>query len=142
MFCSHAKRGNEDEAYIEDKMNNNFRLNACVGTNGGAPSFNRMATGFFEASLILIDQVIETERRMDIIIYPALELYRHGFELMSKSIAESVEFIINKNEILKTDHNIHELWDKIYPELEKIGPIPDDLRIPIDETMAYLKKWL
>src|SRR5260370_40503806 len=66
----------------------NFRLNACVGRNGGRAGFDRYARGYFEAGARLVKSLQDNPFGVDLLIYPLVMNYRHGIEAALKHIAK------------------------------------------------------
>ncbi len=118
----------------------NDDYNACVGKNGGFPDYARMAEGYYRAALIVTDNVIETRAGMDAQIYPVLELYRHGLELMSKGIAESVEAITGKI-VLRSNHDVATLWKRLFLLLNSIETVPTDICQHVMRSLFTFAKW-
>jgi len=78
---------------------------------------------------------------MDTKIYPILELYRHGFELMTKSICDKLNFVLLKNDLLKFNHNVNELWKTLFPLIKlNFGEMPMDMKLAIEKTLFTLNE--
>jgi len=59
---------------------------AYVGINDGRDSFGLHAAGYFDAALQLLNNIMANRGKVDLVIYPALYLFRHGVELSLKQL--------------------------------------------------------
>lgn len=89
------------------------RCTACVGDNA-IGDFETYAAGYFDATKVLLSQVIEPQYRLtqDTLVYPTLYALRHGIELSIKHIAkELADAGLEDRSPLKVDHDLSSLWD-------------------------------
>src|SRR3989344_8523683 len=83
-----------------------WKLNACVGKNGGPYWYITYARGYFRAAEKLNENLFKDSGfEIDFFIYPLLYLYRHSLELYIKHILNVMER--NKD---VSGHNLHKLW--------------------------------
>ena len=83
------------------------------------------SAGFRRAALQLAEQVCESARGQDVLIYPIVYLYRHHVELVLKSIVEVASDLLDRElseRELKTlgRHGLSELWMVARPLLDPV----------------------
>src|SRR5262245_9827146 len=89
----------------------NWKLNACVGRNGGPAGFERYARGYFEAGARLVKSLQEDPRGVDLVIYPLVMNYRHGIEAALKHIARVLPALCDVTREGKRKTPNHKLMD-------------------------------
>jgi hypothetical protein len=87
-----------------------FQLNACVGTNGGPYDLRAYGQGFFEGGNAIIQAARDRTAPVDILVYPAAFLFRHGIELYLKHLLGDVRNIQDAPSVEK-NHSILEYFD-------------------------------
>lgn len=118
--------------------------NACV--NYGSPGA-AYRTGFRRAALALAEQVCETGRSQDLLVYPIVYLYRHHMELALKSIID-LACVVLDHELTDEEfkklgrHDLADLWNLAKPLLSKVvcdeTPLPPDDLEGIDSYIRQL----
>jgi hypothetical protein len=99
----------------------NIRLNACVGRNGGPADFYRYAFGYFEAGERLAKSLQEDSALVDCVIYPLVQVYRHGIETVLKHLGKELAFLLDETEEIKLTHKLLDNWKVVRPYLRKLG---------------------
>jgi Protein of unknown function (DUF3775) len=94
-------------------VGSNFYLNACVGRNGGPYSEFDYARGYFQAASMLVDQIMQGVRPLDLLIYPVTYLYRHGIELGLKSLVEYLSATFNEPKTHSMNHKLTDDWKQV-----------------------------
>jgi hypothetical protein len=90
----------------------NWKLNACVGRNGGQAGFARYARGYFEAGARLVRSLQDDPVGVDIVIYPLVMNYRHGIEAALKHLAKVLPILCDESPESKATHKPnHRLMD-------------------------------
>jgi hypothetical protein len=90
-----------------------WQTNACIAHWHNVEM--AYSDGFRRAALQLAEQVCESARGQDVLIYPLVYLYRHHVELVLKSIIELASDLLDR-ELLQRElktlgrHNLVELW--------------------------------
>lgn len=118
-----------------------FRLNACVGKNGGPYDFLPYATGYFLAGSMLIENLKETSNSIDILIYPICYSFRHGIELYLKYFLSIFPKILQGNESIQYTHKLIDNWHLTIKFLRKI-PRFDEKVFNISQAEKILKDFI
>jgi hypothetical protein len=118
-----------------------FRLNACVGTNGGPYNFYDYGKGYFLASRKLVDNLKIESQRIDILVYPICFMFRHGIELYLKHFMDVLPPIWNSKEIIKPTHKLMDNWERVKSYLIKRKDF-DTENIFIPQVEKILKEFL
>ena len=95
----------------------NWKLNACVGNNGGPYNYFDYACGYFQAGDALAERLIQNSgfdmsMQIDATIYPLLYLYRQGLELILKHFVN----IDNVN----ASHDLTKLWSSCETQVKDL----------------------
>ncbi|MCK5320929.1 hypothetical protein KAJ61_06105 [Candidatus Parcubacteria bacterium] len=95
------------------KGGSDWRLNACVGHNGGLLGFCSMGNGYYRSAELLSKHVVSTGFEMDLLIYPIVFSYRHGIELFLKGFLVKIR---NANDDSTNDflnHHLSAKWKEV-----------------------------
>jgi hypothetical protein len=102
----------------------NWKLNACVGRNGGRAGFDRYARGYFEAGARLVRSLQDDPIGVDIVIYPLVMNYRHGIEAALKYLAKVLPTICDESPegkaTHKPNHRLMDDWKLVRPLLARV----------------------
>ncbi len=98
----------------------NFRLNACVGKNGGRAGFDRYARGYFEAGARLVKSLQDDPLEVDLVVYPLVMIYRHGAETALKHLGRVLPLVCDEPAAVKPNHKLLENWVIVRRCLEKL----------------------
>lgn len=91
----------------------NWKMNACVGDNGGPYELFHYAEGFFEGGHAVVQSAENPTALIDLLIYPAAFSYRHAIELMLKQLVLSLNLILGTGGEIKKIHSMTELWNEV-----------------------------
>jgi hypothetical protein len=125
---------NETSIYRDDfghkhnglfRPGSDFRLNACVGRNGGPADFGRIARGFFEAGKCLVASLEVDRLNIDLLVYPIVFNYRHGLEAALKYLVKRLPRLFGERGVAKPNHDLLVNWGKVRGYLER-PDMPDD----------------
>lgn len=83
-------------------------INACL--NYGVDNWYSYASGYRRAAEILTDYVLETHQEQDVLVFPALFLWRHHLELQLKVIARGASRLLGQDWSPTNVHNLSELF--------------------------------
>jgi hypothetical protein len=97
----------------------NLRANACVGLNGGRYGFAEYGLGYFLAARTVCEDVAKGGELMDLKIYPAVFLVRHGLELFLKEFITAIPPLFSERVTLKPVHTLNALWAQLKPHIKK-----------------------
>lgn len=105
------------------RAGDDWQANACIAHWHGVEV--AYSTGFRRAARQLAEQVCESARGQDVLVYPIVYLYRHHVELVLKSIIEVASDLLNRvlsERELKTlgQHSLSELWTLAKPLLDPV----------------------
>lgn len=105
-------------------------LNACVGTNGGPYDFAAYSDGYFRAADAVVRRVLDGEPLLDLFIYPAIYLYRHGCELALKGLLVDLAELEERPRAFPKVHHLDDLWREFEGRARKTEGLFDakDLR--------------
>ena len=90
---------------------------AYVGINRGEMALELFAQGFFEGGIQLLEDAVENRGPIDLTIYPAIYLIRHGTELMLKHIKGALDSLSGRTPEESSHHRVLELWDTVKEDL-------------------------
>jgi hypothetical protein len=113
-------------------------FNACVGKNGGPYNYYDYSYGYFFAARTVAENVIETQRNLDISVYPLFFLFRHAIELALKHMWQVTNYLLEREGSLY-GHDLKFLWKRVelsmkeIDEFKKDGEIIDFLDELIDD---------
>jgi hypothetical protein len=108
----------------------NWKLNACVGRNGGRAGFDRLALGSFVAGARLVKSLQEDPQEVDLVIYPLVVTYRHGIECALKHMARvllSLCGVPSEDKPKKPNHKLMDDWNLIRPLLAEVEVSEEEL---------------
>lgn len=91
---------------------------AYIGINRGEIALELFAQGFFEAGIQLLEDGVENRGPVDLTVYPAIYLVRHGTELILKHISYEIHFIGEKSQPRSNHHRVLDLWDDMRSDLQ------------------------
>jgi len=90
---------------------------AELQTNWGDPG--AYVQGYFDAASHLADEMAENRLGIDIVVYPALYLFRHGLELGFKALLRGYSYELDLEPTLgRSGHSLAMLWQELKPLLE------------------------
>jgi hypothetical protein len=101
------------------RRGSDFRLNACVGTNGGLYDFSDYARGYFLAAENVLASLRQDSACVDILVYPLAFLFRHGIELSLKGLARELSELAGAKTNVKLTHKLSDNWSAVKQELVK-----------------------
>jgi len=99
-----------------------FKLNACVGKNGGPYNLHAYATGYFHGARRIAESLIESQHYVDLVVYTLVYCYRHAIELEIKHLCELVPQALGAQgslgRSLKFTHKITDNWSVLKELIE------------------------
>lgn len=87
-----------------------YRMNACVGNNGGPYDLYDYAHGYFEATRLLLQEAQKPGIIIDIVVYPICLTYRHALELFLKYLINDLAKLNKAKERYRPHHGLKENW--------------------------------
>lgn len=87
-----------------------WRLNACVGNNGGPHDFSDYSKGYFAATERLINSVEEDPMLIDDLVYPVVFSFRHALELAAKHLVNVLPRIWGERAKSRLTHHVVDNW--------------------------------
>lgn len=91
---------------------------AELETNWGDPG--AYVQGYFDAAIHLADEMARNRLGVDIVIYPALYLLRHGLELGFKALLRGYSYELDENFLAgRPHHSLGKLWQTLQPLLKE-----------------------
>ena len=123
------------------KSGPNFKLNACVGKNGGPYNFRDYSKGYFEAAQRIAASSFSTPHLIDVMIYPLVYLFRHGIELGLKHLAQKLPLIFDEKNQVHTTHRLLDNWLIVRRYLEQLPDGGNDPQ-PIQTVDRVLKDFV
>lgn len=93
----------------------NYKLNACVGENGGPYTYLDYSRGYFMAANNQLSSILNDSAYIDILIYPLCYTYRHAIELSLKYLAKVLPLVLETNSEIKQTHKLDDNWQIIRP---------------------------
>jgi len=107
----------EDRLFCESE---DWWNNACLNfTHDGLYLYGY---GYKEAADILVNSVLESGERQDILIHPIAFCYRHYLELSCKMIFKRSSILLDEPYLVPNSHSIDKLWLSCLSKIEKIAP--------------------
>jgi hypothetical protein len=130
----------ENDLFRGDKSK--YRLNACVGRNGGPWNFYDFSVGYFLAAAQIGEGLLQDSSRVDVQIYPLVYNFRHAIELSLKSLAKKLPRIwaADVDEIKQT-HKLIDNWNAVKPYLLRDRQFDSDKTL-IPVIASILKDFL
>lgn len=92
--------------------------NACV--NWCHDPLELYATAYKEAAEKLVEEVVNSTRHLDTLVYPIVFLYRQNIELRLKEIIREGRKLLEEQGEFPKHHRIHELWPIAKTIIEKV----------------------
>lgn len=102
------------------KPSDNWKLNACVGKNGGPYYYNDYSIGYFEAGKRLFESLKHSSRLVDVIVYPFVYTYRHAIELGIKHLCIVMPGLLDRDIKIAYSHKLIDNWNMVKPLLENL----------------------
>ena len=96
-----------------------WRLNACVGRNGGPYDFEHYALGYFRAGQRLAISLVHDQGSIDLIVYPLVFTFRQAVELAIKQLAEILPKIWGEPSQFALTHRLLDNWEFVKGYLER-----------------------
>jgi len=121
--------------------------NACVNYTHNPDHL--YTNGYRVAARSLAEQVCESQRQQDSLIYPIVYLYRHCIELLLKDVTFTASALLDK-ELTEQEikalgrHELNKLWEQLRPLLNAVcecvgnAPFPDEDLEGIDSYIQQL----
>lgn len=117
------------------RSSKNFRMNACVGKNGGPYNYSDYSRGYFDAGKRLVESAHKDPFFLDVLVYPLVYLYRHAIELGLKHMSKVLPILLDEVGDIKFSHDLKSSWIAVSQLLKKM---PDELNN--EETMSFINK--
>jgi hypothetical protein len=126
------------------KLNNLFipgkdwENNACINAAGNPEQ--TYSLGYKEAADFLANNASDVSLQ-DLFIYPIAFLYRHHLELHLKMIIKHGNQLLNKNAVLRSNHDLKKLWKTAKEIILKIWSQGDPMYLnPVDHVISEYHK--
>lgn len=96
--------------------------------------------GFLDAAHELASTMRRNEAPIDIVIYPALYMYRHGLELGFKALLATYHYEFEHEDKAFWGHSLGDLWQELRPLMEPIDVLgfPDEAAYFEGEAIQYI----
>lgn len=134
IFNANIMGGNNE--YKENDLfrpSDNWRMNACIGKNGGPYDYSDYSRGYFDAGKRLIKSAHEDPFFLDVLVYPLVFLCRHGIELGLKHLSKTLPKLLNEPGDIKFTHRLQDNWVAVSELLKKM---PEELNN--EETLTFV----
>lgn len=95
--------------------------------------------GYKLAADCVVDRVVESATHQDILVYPAIFLYRQYLELELKGIVRDARRLLSLSGGMPSGHHIQGIWDTCNPLVRQA--FPDDSPREIDELGRLIREF-
>lgn len=112
-----------------------WRYNACL--NYMPDDWELYVIGYKRAADALVEQIKETHRDQDVLVFPIVFLYRQYLELRLKRLIRLGNELLDENPDFPKKHELDKLWNVCRPILAKLEPrVPQQDLEAIDEAIT------
>ena len=95
-----------------------FKLNACVGRNGGPYNLHAYAGGYFRGARRLAESLAADTLYIDLVVYPLVFCFRHAVELELKHLCEVVPAALGKGTKISMTHKLLDNWESLKAQFQ------------------------
>ncbi len=105
----------------------NHELNACINAYQGEAAADLYVRAFHRGGDAIVEAVcsMQPDAYVDVLVYPAVYLYRHHLELLLKSLIEEASMVLEEPHAPRFGHKLAELWNEAKSLIERALPDAD-----------------
>lgn len=121
-----------DPKYLWNTGPNTAELDTNFGDKGA------YVVGFLDAARHLAEQLEAGHLGVDVVIYPALYLLRHGLELGFKALLSTYHYELENEDRSSHGHSLASLWKQLEPQLDPPSYASDHGQYFAPEAVQYI----